>query len=321
MASVATRYADCADLGEKARYRGYSFQIVKKMTDFQRGVRVVSDLRKDRLVRSPAHWAARRYAEMRIAGRKARLEAEISRVLDVGVRLQLTGGGGRDSIYYAVAGRRQIGVVRLVNPFKRRPPTKKQPLGPSNLWWALAADRRLNREWEVYSRLAPKRLTPAPVWRTHDAIMCTYFDGQSVSKRLAADGNRYWDLMGSVLHSLRRLHDHGATHMDAKVENILTDAEARQFVFIDFDCTPPKWADPPQQRAYDYLKLIDSSLRLVPPRERENQRRWIGLLERTVDEETRQTNLDLLTQRRRTTRHIMRDPRLCRTLRCVFHRL
>ena len=195
------------------------------------------------------------------------------------------------------------------------------PAGPSNLWWALAADRRLNREWDVYGRLSPTKLTPAPVWRTHDAIMCTYFDGQSVSKRLAAERHRFWDLMKLVLLSLRRLHDHGATHMDAKVENILTDAEAWQFVFIDFDCTPPKWVEPPQQRAYDYLKLIDSSLRLVPPRDRENRRRWIGLLERTVDEETRQTNLDLLPQRRRTTRHIMRDPHLCRALRCVFHRL
>ena len=315
------RHGDHGDLGEKVKYRGYSFQIMKKMTDFQRGALTVSDLRKDHLVISPAHWLARRYADMRIAGRKARLEAEISHVLDLDVRLKLTGGGGRDSIYHAMVDRRQVGVVRLVNPFKWRPPTKKWPAGPSNLWWALAADRRLNREWDVYGRLSPTKLTPAPVWRTHDAIMCTYFDGQSVSKRLAAERHRFWDLMKLVLLSLRRLHDHGATHMDAKVENILTDAEAWQFVFIDFDCTPPKWVEPPQQRAYDYLKLIDSSLRLVPPRDRENRRRWIGLLERTVDEETRQTNLDLLPQRRRTTRHIMRDPHLCRALRCVFHRL
>jgi hypothetical protein len=165
-----------------------------------------------------------------------------------------------------------------VNPFLHR-----KALPASMPFRRLPPPESIDREWECYGRAAGLRLTPAPLWRTHDALVCEHVPGERLSERLFAHPMDFWNLMKTATAALPRLHATAVTHMDASLANILCVPGEDRICFIDFEYGPRPGLDPHQQRAYDHLRLLESSIKFLPPGLALRWDGWVEQLQASVD--------------------------------------
>jgi hypothetical protein len=191
-----------------------------------------------------------------IAGRRRELEAELSAHFQETVSLTPAKvKGGYDEIFWANRNGERFGVVRVNSPFKRQ----NDPIGPRDPAVPLAFQERLTREWEAYERLAPAGLAPRPLWRTHDAIACSWINWDRASILLTRRRENFWPLFGCALAGIRQMHQCGVVHLDLNWGNLLAPATGPGLAIIDFEFGPVHWVTREQQLAYDYLRLIDDS--------------------------------------------------------------
>jgi hypothetical protein len=193
-----------------------------------------------------------------MAGR--RLELETALAANGGTPVQLTPAsvkGGYDEIYYATRNGIRFGVVRVNSPFK----VQNDPIGPRDPSVPLPARERLDREWEAYQKLSPAGLSPEPLWRTHDAIACSWIHWERASILLTRKREHFWPLMEQALTAIRRMHDLGVVHLDLNWGNLLAPATGTGIAIIDFEFGPVDWVSREQQMAYDYLRLVDDSVK------------------------------------------------------------
>ncbi len=268
-------------------------------------------------MRSPMRWF-RRYAELRrLAPRRRTLEADLTALWGAPCTLiPASTKGGYDQIYYAVGGGVRRAVVRVNNPYK----TQHDPIGPRDPGVPLGSAARLAREWDAYSRLFPRGLSPQPLWRTEDAITCAWLDGQRASDVLASQHARVWTVGAAVLQATRRMHDAGVVHLDLNLGNFLLCGPDAVPAVIDFEFGPVDWVTPDQQMAFDYLRVIDDLLRprrggrvlLTDPG------RLVSILRDTVPVPVRAAAMGFAFDK---LRHLARQPALCNGLTAVFRNL
>ena len=67
--------------------------------------------------------------------------------------------------------------------------------------------------------------------------------------------------MGKIIPAIAQMHQHGVTHLDLNLGNVLLEPNFDGVAFIDFEFGAKKWATLPQQQAYDFLKIIDDCTR------------------------------------------------------------
>lgn len=237
-------------------------------------------------MRAIRRWWKRSRAERRIAPRRDEVAGLLAEHLGRPVTLRPAGMRGQDSVYFVADTGGTMGVLRLANPWLERPPP------PASMPYLRAGDRaRLDREWECYTLGARAGLTPEPLWRGEDALLCSYVPDGRMSDRLLAERHAFWQLICAATRALRRLHDAGVVHMDACLANILASRELERFAFIDFEYGPAPGLGEAQQRAYDYLRLAESSLKFMPAGARGGYGEWIETLDGCLDDRTRHAEL------------------------------
>lgn len=235
-------------------------------------------------MRALSRWLKREYAELRLGSRRSHLESELSKHFDKPLRLHRAGARGRDSIYLVKNRGSSFGTLRLLNPYLHR-----KPLAPNMPFVTLPGPERLDREWECYERGAESQLTPEPLWRAPDALLCAHVNGERLSDHLFAEPSQFWTLICAATRALPGLHKAGITHMDASLANILQDQEG-SLVFIDFEYGPQPALSAGQARAYDYLRLLESSIKFLPRDAPDGSSEWIDLLDASVDKDIREAN-------------------------------
>jgi len=263
-------------------------------------------------MRSLKRFCRRQFAEIRLASRRQVIAEEITRELGVPVRLKLTGARGHDSIYYVMAGRRRLGVLRVLNPFLvRRHPPADMP------FVSLAPELRLTHEWEAYGKLAPRGLAPQPLWRCDDAILCAFIESPRFSAALEENPARLWELAATAARGIRAIHEADLVHMDACFANLLGNGRGLP-VWIDFEYGPAPGVSRGAARAYDYLRLIESSLKFLQPDQRCEPGRWVQAIESLPDVQARTADLKPLQP---ALQRLLADAELVAELRQVFPRL
>lgn len=211
-------------------------------------------------MRSPFRWFRRRSEFSQHAGRREQIEAEFSKVR--GKRVQLVPAnakGGYDQIYYALEGGRRFAVVRVNSPHKQQ----KDPIGPDDPGVPLEPTDRLEREWDAYSRLFPIGLSPEPLWRTDDAIACSWVRWRRASLLLVKRPELTWSIISRAFAAIRLMHEAGVIHLDLNTGNFLVQKTGPGISIIDFEFGPLPWVTLHQQMAFDYLRLIND---FVKPR-------------------------------------------------------
>lgn len=203
-------------------------------------------------------WLRRRADLRRLAPRRVALEAELAQLFRAPCTLvPAVSKGGYDQIFYAVSGGIRRAVVRVNNPH-RKPHEAVHPRLPLV---ALAPAARLAREWDAYSRLFPLGLAPQPLWRTGDAMACSWVDRTRASAALTRQHAGVWSFAATAFPAVRRMHEAGVVHLDLNLGNLLFQSGDDRLQFIDFEYGPADWVSVEQQMAYDYLRLIDDLLR------------------------------------------------------------
>ena len=240
-------------------------------------------------MRAIKRWLRYQYAEHRISERRNIIRNQLVEVLGGKIRFQLGGNRGQDSIYIIHCDDVPKAMLRLVNPYRKDKETDvDMPYIP------LPAVERLSREWQAYQTGMDKGLTPHPLWRCDDAILCEYLPYGSLHDELLLHPDAFWRLILLASQRLNDLHSSGVTHMDASLANILTDNSFGHLVFVDFEFGPNKGLYIWQQRAYDYLRLLESSIKFMPASESIGHEAWLELLLTLIDQETKQADIQPL---------------------------
>jgi hypothetical protein len=249
--------------------------------------------------------------------RRAELESELSQSLGLQIRLTpASSKGGYDEIYYADQPGNRVAVVRVNSPYK----TQNDPIGPADPGVPLAAIQRLSREWDAYQALSPLQLSPRPIWRTHDAIACSWIDWPRASVTLAKFRSECWQVFERLIPAIARMHHRGITHLDLNLGNVLIERCGSGVAIIDFEFGPVDWVNLDQQMAFDYLRVVDDFTKprrggtyfLAAPT------RLIDGLERWVPAAARDAEVGFSLQKLRRLRD---NPQLCSQLRAIFPRL
>jgi len=254
----------------------------------------------------------RTYAEYRLGTRRRALCVEIGAQLGERVTLERSGARGRDSIYLARTSDGIAGALRVVNPYLRR-----KALSAGMPFEALPVEERLDREWRCYTAGSKEGLTPKPLWLGEDALLCEYIPGERLSDRLFARPQRFWPLLVAGTRCIAALHHTGVTHMDASLANMVAESETQRIVFIDFEYGPRPGLSAADQRAYDYLRLLESVIKFMPPADGEPWEPWIAALETCVDDEARHADISALAP---ALGRVLAAPHLRRALSGVFTR-
>ena len=240
-------------------------------------------------MRAVKRWCKSRYADLRNTHRRSTVTAEISRLLGVPVRLEKSGNRGQDDIYYIYTNNKPGYVLRLYNPYK-----SKKVFQDSSPFIILPYESRLEQEWSAYHTGYPSGLTPKPVWKDRDAILCEYLPYITMHEILLSSPERTWDLINRAADRLQELHKAGLSHMDASLANILTDSELHHLVFIDFEFSPVAGMSFRQQQLYDHLRLLESSLKFIPENLLNEAGAWLGKLHEIFGDNHTDTCLDKL---------------------------
>jgi hypothetical protein len=238
-------------------------------------------------MRSPLRWFRRRSEFNLQSARRLELESEFSRFRGNEILLiPASAKGGYDQIYYAMENGRHIAVVRVNSPHKKQ----TDPVLPDDPAVPLDAQQRLEREWDAYSRLFPLGLSPEPIWRTKDAIACSWVRWRRASRMLVKRREMAWPILERAMDS------------------------------IDFEFGAVSWIDERQQMAYDYLLLLND---IVKPRRGgkvilADLPRLKELLETTVPPQVRAAELGFCLKR---LSRMAAEPALREMLEQVFPRL
>ncbi len=234
----------------------------------------------------------KRFLQMRHA---SRIEPRLREVLHelsaarpelLGVYPVKSGHRGHDSTYYLEKQGKRLAVLRLNNPYIYRPsPKVKLPfvLGTPS--------QRIAHELAAYTLGMTINLTPEPLWHTKDALVCRYVDRTPLAE---LNHPRFWDLLRRVNRAATAMHALGLTHMDMSFNNVLVEEPRQYFTFIDFEYIPAPGLNIATQRAYDYLRLLESQWKFVPVGIRGDYAPWLSEIVEHLGADIKEVHLDLL---------------------------
>lgn len=244
-------------------------------------------------MRALKRWLREKIAAFLIRPRVLQVALTLQRDLNLEAlpRLDAVGARGHDSIFFVIDtdSDQPLGVARVVNPHKKRaPPPASMP------YMVEPPPVRLLREWTAYEKGAQGGLTPNPIWRQEDVLMCEYLPFHPVMDQLHADPSRAWALLEIAAKRICQLHAAGVTHMDMSLSNILADPALTSLMFVDFEYAPAFHVSPAAQRIYDHLRLIESAWKFIPENARGNFSSWLAVFSGALDDDMRTVDLDFL---------------------------
>lgn len=239
-------------------------------------------------MRAAKRWIRAQFWEWRMRDRRNEVAAELAKALGLPgpPRLVERGNLGHDSNYNVFSGGEQIGVLRLVNPHKKRPaPAAGMPFeiaGPS---------MRIKHEFEVYGRGAASGLTPTPLWKAPDALFCRYLPYRPLMAWVK-ESPSIWPLLIEGSAALHRLHvETDLSHMDASLGNVLANDDRSAHALVDFEYLPAEGVSFAEQKIYDHLRLVHSSWKFIRPEERQAFGDWLAQFEGYLDDDMRAASL------------------------------
>ena len=160
--------------------------------------------------------------------------------------------GGFDSIYFLEdAACQRFGVLRLNNPHQKRKVVHTDLPRRSP-----APAERIDREWQAYSVLAPLGISPRPLWRSHDAIVCAYSPHASFRKLIEGGAVDVARALEAILNSIGRMHEAGIAHLDLSPGNVLVCPNTFDAVLIDFEYVPMPGRSFEEDCRYDWWQMI-----------------------------------------------------------------
>lgn len=217
--------------------------------------------------------------------RQISIEVQADLNLKVSPQFVLKGASGHDANYLVHAAGEPIGVLRLINSHARR------ALPPQHMPFHLLEDKeRIHHEYQSY--LNAGTLSPAPLWHTHDALLCAYLPYPSLHEEMIQNPDNVWLILCRAARAINELHQTGLTHMDISLKNMLHDTKHDHIFFIDFEYAPAKEISIETQRVYDHLRLIESTWKFIPDKLRPESSEWFDLFGKVARDDLRKCSIE-----------------------------
>jgi tRNA A-37 threonylcarbamoyl transferase component Bud32 len=152
--------------------------------------------------------------------------------------------------------------------------------------------KRLDKEYHAYTIGSKYNLTPKVIYHSEDVIVCEYLDGQRLYDILNQDKSKVWDILSEAIVIYKKLHDIGIVHLDATLKNFIVDNH--QMKVIDFEYYPSNEFSVEAQKAYDYVRIIEYTLRMIPQEYQNDYESFINVLDEVVSDELRNVDFTLV---------------------------
>jgi len=246
-----------------------------------------------------------------------KIQLEMSEYFGGGVSLApFDAKGGYDEIYYATLAGECFAVVRINSGFK----VQNDPIGLWDAGIPLGPKERLNLEWSAYQKMFPLGLSPEPLWRNEKSIACSWVDWERASRRLARDHKSFWMIAENILLAVNQMHRCGVMHLDLNLGNVLVNPKGCDVLIIDFEFGAADWVTQSQQRAFDYLRLINDFAKKRRGGDvfLSDIGRVILLLDSLVDSQDRSAELSFVFHK---LKHLSAQPSLVSSLQRIFPNL
>ncbi len=266
---------------------------------------------------SPLHWLRRKVELYRHTPYRLATERQFQEFIGEPVKLvPAYGKGGADEVYFALRGKKKIAVVRINSKYRKN----RDRSAGNGVVEKLDHDQRIDREWDAYNKLTDENISPKPLWRSDDAIACSWLDWERSSRRLVRHRKEFWVLIDRIIPAVAKMHDCRVVHLDLNLGNILVETEGKGVAIIDFEYGSAEWVSPEQERAFDYLRLIDDCIR--PRRGGDfllsDVNRLIDLLAANVEVAVRNADLSFVG---RLLKRLPDNPELYNKLKTIFPNL
>ncbi|MCX7661521.1 MAG: hypothetical protein N2Z79_02410 [Candidatus Omnitrophica bacterium] len=196
------------------------------------------------------------------------LEREISQSLGVSIRLKgfHLRRSSHDKNYLIFSSGKIIAIARVNKEILLR---KKFPkyFNDNNLDFINREFLRFQREYEKYKKASEFALAPKPLYLEEGALVCEYIDAPDALSLIKKDKESLWKIFERVLIALSKLHKIGVIHRDASLYNTLICSDGRT-VFIDMERGElPGMYTFQEYIVFDYLHLLDTSLKFFSSKE------------------------------------------------------
>ena len=170
------------------------------------------------------------------------------------VEFKFASFGGADMNYYIYLDKKRFAMMRLAIVDIEK--DNERPLLRFN------KEKRLKKEYDAYTLGSTKNLTPKVLYHSSQMLVCEYLDGQRVFDILKKDKSSVWDILIEATSLYSNLHKLGVVHLDATLKNFIV--HDKKMKVIDFEYYPAQRVSLATQKAYDYVRVIEHSLRIVP---------------------------------------------------------
>ena len=237
---------------------------------------------------------------------KQDLEAEFGQ----GIELKQGGSRGRDSIFKVSLNGEILGVGRLITQEQAHTQVPaEQP------YQRIDMSKRIDYEWECCEAGYQQNLTPKPLWKNDNAILVSHCPGESFQNYFLKNPEKCWDYVLRASQALHAWHQLGRSHMDSNISNIMGDPDCKDAFLIDFEYVAGADVNFAQQKAFDYLRLIESVQKFLPDNIKEQYGAWEKWMIETLDDETRNADLERLMPGIKRTYH---DKVLSKAVKNIF---
>ena len=205
-----------------------------------------------------------------------RIKADIQKKLGE-LEFKFASFGGADMNYYLLRDSEKFAMLRLAIEDK-----KDDALALSRF----DKGKRLANEYNAYSKGFKDDLTPEILYYSKDALVCEYLSGERVFDVLQRDRSKVWDILISAMLIYQKLHALGIVHLDATLKNFVMDDDRMKVIDFEYYAGIPEF-DIEEQKAYDYVRIIEHTLRTIPGEYQGNYHQFIKDLDKIVPSEIR----------------------------------
>lgn len=243
------------------------------------------------MIRTVRKWARQRAREARmhdtIVQTKTALQIHFS--LAKPPRLKRRGINKFSNNYLVYNGKTILGILRIEDTH-----TPRQPLPPERPYTViLDTAERIKHEWHCYEMGASKHLTPRPLWRSDNALMCEYLPYKQLLATIKKYPDQAWENLLSAARAITKLHEAGIIHMDCWPQNIFKSPDGNHY-FVDFEYRPAPFINKAAQKVYDYLRMIETTWKFLPKQQQKNYGPWLKYFASCLDDDMRAIDLSLL---------------------------
>jgi tRNA A-37 threonylcarbamoyl transferase component Bud32 len=190
--------------------------------------------------------------------------------------------GGADINFFILKDNARYGMLRLAIVNKK---DTNLPIVRFN------KQKRLNKEYTAYKVGSRYMLTPKVLYYSNDALVCEYINGERVFDILQKDKSKVWSILLSAAEIYKKLHSLNIVHLDATLKNFVMDD--RQMKVIDFEYYANKEEFTlEEQKAYDYVRIIEHTLRTIPENNQKHYHQFIKDLDKIIPSEIREVDFN-----------------------------